>query len=205
MRLRYLVPRIVLLLIPLTGQAEVAPTPTELVQETVDAVIALLKEKSLDPDIRRDKIRALIDDSFDFRLMSQRALSANWKQATPDQQERFVDLFSQLLEWAYIGRIEAYTDEKVRYVDEKHKKGRAQVDTLILSGSTEIPVNYRLHKMGGRWRVYDVVIEQVSLIRNYRSSYREIVKQQGIDGLLAQMDNKLKELKAKADAAAVQG
>jgi phospholipid transport system substrate-binding protein len=205
MRLRYLVPSIVLLLIPLTGLAEVASTPTEQVKETVDAVIALLKDKSLDRDTRRNKIRALIDDSFDFQLMSQRALSTNWKKATPDQQQRFVDLFSRLLEWTYIGRIEAYTDEKVRYVDEKHKKGRAQVDTLILSGSTEIPVNYRVHKVGERWRVYDVVIEEVSLIRNYRSSYREIVKQQGIDGLLAQMENKLKDLKAKADAAAAQG
>ncbi len=205
MRLPYLIPVVVLLLVPFPGLAEVASTPTEQVKETVDAVIALLKERSLDRETRRSRIRALIDDSFDFRLMSRRALSTNWKKATADQRQRFVDLFSRLLEWTYIGRIEAYTDEKVRYVGEKHKKDRAQVDTLILSASTEIPVSYRVYRAGDRWRVYDVVIEEVSLIRNYRSSYREIVKHQGIDGLLARMEDKLKELKAKADAGIAQG
>ena len=173
--------------------------PKAQVEETVEAVIALLKDKALEREVRRDKIRKLIYDRFDFQLMSQRTLSTNWKKASAEQKDRFIQLFSQLLEWSYISRIEAYTNEKVEYVGEKIKKNRAQVNTVILSAGTEIPVNYRLINKDNEWLVYDVIIEEISLISNYRSSYRTIAKKDGIDGLLAQMEQKIDELKASAD------
>ena len=176
-----------------------ASGPKAQVEETVEAVIALLKDKSMEREMRRDKIRKLIYDRFDFQLMSQRTLSTNWKKASAEQKDRFIQLFSQLLEWSYISRIEAYTNEKVEYVGEKIKKNRAQVNTVILSAGTEIPVNYRLINKDNEWLVYDVIIEEISLIRNYRSSYRTIAKKDGIDGLLAQMEQKIEELKASAD------
>ncbi len=176
-----------------------ASGPKAQVEETVEAVIALLKDKALEREVRRDKIRKLIYDRFDFQLMSQRTLSTNWKKASAEQKDRFIQLFSQLLEWSYISRIEAYTNEKVEYVGEKIKKNRAQVNTVILSAGTEIPVNYRLINKDNEWLVYDVIIEEISLISNYRSSYRTIAKKDGIDGLLAQMEQKIEELKTSAD------
>jgi len=187
------------MLVLTTTPAFAASGPKAQVEETVEAVIALLKDKSLERDTRRDKIRRLIYARFDFQLMSQRTLSTNWKKASAEQKDRFVRLFSELLEWSYISRIEAYTNEKVEYLGEKLKKNRAQVDTFILSGGTEIPINYRLINKDDEWFVYDVIIEQISLISNYRSSYRTIVKNDGIDGLLVQMEQKIAELKASAD------
>lgn len=187
------------MLVLTTTPAFAASGPKAQVEETVEAVIALLKDKSLERDTRRDKIRKLIYARFDFQLMSQRTLSTNWKKASAEQKDRFVRLFSELLEWSYISRIEAYTNEKVEYLGEKIKKNRAQVDTFILSGGTEIPLNYRLINKGDEWFVYDVIIEQISLISNYRSSYRTIVKNDGIDGLLVQMEQKIAELKASAN------
>lgn len=187
------------MLVLTTTPAFAASGPKAQVEETLEAVIALLKDKSLERDTRRDKIRKLIYARFDFQLMSQRTLSTNWKKASAEQKDRFVRLFSELLEWSYISRIEAYTNEKVEYLGEKLKKNRAQVDTFILSGGTEIPINYRLINKDDEWLVYDVIIEQISLISNYRSSYRTIVKNDGIDGLLVQMEQKIAELKASAD------
>ena len=187
------------MLVLTTTPAFAASGPKAQVEETVEAIIALLRDKSLERDTRRDKIRKLIYARFDFQLMSQRTLSTNWKKASAEQKDRFVQLFSELLEWSYISRIEAYTNEKVEYLGEKIKKNRAQVDTFILSGGTEIPLNYRLINKGDEWFVYDVIIEQISLISNYRSSYRTIVKNDGIDGLLVQMEQKIAELKASAN------
>jgi len=187
------------MLVLTTTPAFAASGPKAQVEETVEAVIALLRDKSLERDTRRDKIRKLIYARFDFQLMSQRTLSTNWKKANAEQKDRFVRLFSELLEWSYISRIEAYTNEKVEYLGEKLKENRAQVDTFILSGGTEIPINYRLINKDDEWLVYDVIIEQISLISNYRSSYRTIVKNDGIDGLLVQMEQKIAELKASAN------
>jgi len=115
-------------------------------------------------------------------------------ECSQQQQEKFISLFSQLLEKTYLGRIEAYTDEKVEYMREKNKNAkRAVVYTQIITQTTEIPINYKLAKKGNDWLVYDVVIEEVSLISNFRSSYGEIIKREGMDSLLSQMEKKVQE------------
>ncbi len=129
--------------------------------------------------------------------MSQRTLATNWKKASKEQKKEFVQLFSQLIENTYIGRVEAYTDEKVDYPGEKVKGKKAVVETLILTKSADIPVNYKVYRKKGEWWVYDVIIEGISLISNYRSSYQEIVKKEGVDGLLAKMKVKVKELESQ--------
>ncbi len=175
------------------------PGPTEQVKGTVDGILEVLKNKELEQASKRKKMRALIDKRFDFRAMSQRTLATNWKKATAKEQERFVELFSKLLEHTYLSRIEAYTDERIDYAAEKVKGKRALIDTLIATGNVDIPINYKLQQKGEEWLVYDVVIEEVSLVQNYRSSYRNIVKREGIDGLLAKMEQKLDELKKSRD------
>ena len=136
----------------------------------------------------------MIAERFDFRAMSQRTVATNWRKASKEEQQQFVELFSQLIQNTYIGRVEAYTDEGVTYPGEKVTNNRAVVDTLIITSSAEIPVTYKLYLKDDRWLVYDVNIEGVSLISNYRNSYHEIVKRDGFAGLLGQMEEKIKEL-----------
>ncbi|MDH3258313.1 MAG: ABC transporter substrate-binding protein [Deltaproteobacteria bacterium] len=185
----------ILLLFFAASTAAAAPSATDQLRVTVDRVIELLKNKELDPAKRRETLSSLIRKRFDFTLMSQQVLATNWNKALPDEKERFVRLFSDLLESTYMERIEAYTDEKVEYVNEKVKENRSIVDTIIVTKSVDVPISYRMVLKGDDWFVYDVVIEEVSLIRNYRSSYREIVMKDGIGGLLKRMEEKVKELK----------
>jgi phospholipid transport system substrate-binding protein len=182
---------VALLLLLCSGPSHASPTPTEQVRATVDGVLAALRDDGLDQEARRARIRSLVGARFDYRSMSQRTLATNWKKATAAEKDRFVELFSQLLEATYMGRIEAYTDERVEYVNEKVQKDRALVDTLIVTKTADIPIRYKLIRKAEEWLVYDVVIEEVSLIQNYRNSYREIVQRHGIDGLLAQLAEKL--------------
>jgi phospholipid transport system substrate-binding protein len=179
-----------------TTQAIADSTPTDDVRSAVEAVIALLKDDQLDRDTRRDRMREVIDKRFDFRAMSQRTLATNWKKATDAEKQRFTELFAELIQNSYVSKIESYTNETVEYPGEKLKGRKAVVDTLIITSSAEIPVNYRVYLKDGSWLVYDVIIEGVSLISNYRSSYQEIVKRDGFDGLLAQMEEKIRELKS---------
>jgi phospholipid transport system substrate-binding protein len=160
----------------------------------VDTIIGILKDATLDKPAKREKIRGVIAERFDFRAMSQRTLATNWKKASKEEQEHFVALFGELIQNTYIGRVEAYTNETVKYPGEKITNDRAVVDTLIVTSNTEIPITYRLYLKDGRWLVYDVNIEGVSLISNYRNSYQEIVKKEGFGGLLAKMEEKVKEL-----------
>jgi len=173
-------------------------SPTDAVRGSVDSILTLLQNKELDQATRRKEMRKVISERFDFRAMSQRTLATNWKKASKEQQQEFVQLFAQLIENTYIGRVEAYTDEKVDFPGEKVKGKKAVVETLILTATADIPIDYKVYqKKNGEWWVYDVIIEGISLISNYRSSYQEIVKKEGIDGLIAKMKDKIKELESQ--------
>jgi phospholipid transport system substrate-binding protein len=174
--------------------ANSAVTPKEQIQTTVDQVIEVLRDKRLQGEPRRQTLSHLIRARFNFNIMSQRTLGKYWKSATPAEQEHFVTLFSDLLEASYIGRIEGYSDEIVSYGEEKIDNDRAEVETQLNSGGTHIPINYRMVLQGDQWFVYDVVIEEVSLIKNYRNSYGEIVRKEGFSGLFTRMEEKIKEL-----------
>lgn len=172
-----------------------ALSPKAQIQTTVDQVVEVLRDKQLQGEPRRQTLSRLIRSRFDFSIMSQRTLGKYWNSATVNEQERFLSLFSDLLEASYIGRIEAYSDETVTYGEEKIEEDRAEVATMVNSGGTHIPIDYRLVQRGDDWFVYDVVIEEVSLIRNYRSSYGEIVRKEGFAGLFGRMEAKITDLK----------
>lgn len=190
------IPHILVLgcLLALAIQANAGQTPIQTVQTAVDGILGILTNETLDKEEKRSKMREIINQRFDFRAMSQRTLATNWKKASRDEQQQFVGLFAQLIQSSYIGKVEAYTSEKVEYPGEKIKGKRAVVDTMIITSSTEIPVNYKVYLKNDEWRVYDVVIEGVSLISSYRSTYQEIVKKDGFPGLFVKMEAKLKEL-----------
>lgn len=181
----------------ITGQANAETNPQNAVETSVDAILGILKDDALDKTAKREKMRSVISERFDFRAMSQRTLATNWKKLSDDQKQHFTGLFSQLIENSYVGKLEAYTDESVHYPGGKVKGKKATIDTLIITSSAEIPVNYKLYSKAGDWLVYDVVIEGVSLISNYRSSYQEIYKKEGFDGLVARMEDKIRELESQ--------
>ena len=177
-----------------TAMSFAGNSPTDVVRTSVDAVLAILDNEQLNYDDKRTQIRVIVKERFDFRAMSQRTLATNWKKTTDEEKEKFVELFSQLIENSYVGKIESYTNERVDYPGEKVSGRKAVVETLIITSSADIPVDYRLYEKGDQWLVYDVIIEGVSLISNYRSSYQEIMKKEGFDGLLAKMQEKIDEL-----------
>jgi phospholipid transport system substrate-binding protein len=164
--------------------AEDFTNPTARVKDSVEKVISILKDESLERELRWKSIGSVINQSFDFRSMSQSILATNWRTATPAEREKFVEFFSQYLEETYRTKIEAYINQKVEYVGETINGKRAVVETLIVTDNAEIPVNYKLKNNDGIWFVYDVVIEGISLVNNYRSTFAAIVKNDGMDGLL---------------------
>lgn len=185
-----------LLIISVNLAAADFSTPTGRVKDAVDKVIAVLKDKSIDRDARWEKIAAVINDAFDFRSMSQSVLATNWKKATPEERQRFTEFFSQYIEETYRSKIEAYTDERIIYKEESIRGNRATVETVIVTSSTKIPVNFRLKNNDGEWFAYDVVIEGVSLVSNYRSTFAAIVKNEGMDGLLSDIQRRIDKYKA---------
>ncbi|MDY0212385.1 MAG: ABC transporter substrate-binding protein [Desulfuromonadaceae bacterium] len=146
----------------------------------------------------RNNVSKLVHSKFNFEVMSQGVLGPNWHKATPQERERFIELFSQLLEETYIGRVREYTGQKIRFGNEQIRQNRAVVDTYIaMDSGDEIPISYKMLQNDDEWQVYDVVIEEVSLVRNYRSSYSSILRKKNVGGLLEEMQAKIKELKQR--------
>lgn len=179
-----------------------ADAPQDQLKKTIEGILQTLTDQSLDRETKREKITKIIGERFNYEGMSQRTLAVNWKKSSNEQRARFVELFSQLLQESYLGRIEAYTNEKVEFASEKVKDDKAIVDTFIVTSSVDIPISYKLEKKGNQWLVYDVVIEEVSLVRSYNSTYKDIVMKSGMDGLLTDMEAKLTEMRAKSEAKA---
>ncbi len=157
-----------------------AGAPTDQVKETVDEVINILNNKELkkprNSRERSAKIREVVNRRFDFAEMAKRSLGIYWRQRTPAEQKEFVTLFSDLLENTYIRKIERYEHEKVTYVGEAVEGPYATVKTLIITTKeVEIPVNYRIFKSGDKWEVYDIIVEGVSLVNNYRTQFYQIM------------------------------
>ncbi|HWR57916.1 MAG TPA: ABC transporter substrate-binding protein [Thermodesulfovibrionales bacterium] len=168
---------------------------TNVVKQTVDRVLEVLKDKELKkPENtvqRRAKIRKLVTERFDFAEMAKRSLAQNWKKRTPEEQKEFVPLFTDLIENAYINKVEKYADAKIIYSDEKIEDTYAVVKTSVeTSKGIETPIEYRLMKEGNLWMAYDVVIEGVSLVNNYRNQFNSIIRSGSYEDLVKRLKNK---------------
>ncbi|TMA12466.1 MAG: ABC transporter substrate-binding protein [Deltaproteobacteria bacterium] len=146
--------------------------PTDNVRETVDKVLAILKDPQLQSPTktreRREQLRQVIYSRFDFAEMARRSLGNYWRQRTPEEQKEFVQLFTDLLERAYVSKIEAYDDETFVYRKERRDGDFAEVNSRILTRKgEEYSLNYRHRLVDGDWKVYDVVVENISLVNNY--------------------------------------
>jgi phospholipid transport system substrate-binding protein len=172
-----------------------AGVPGDQVRQTADKVLAILKDPQLKGESkkneRRDKLKEVIYQRFDFTEMARRSLGSEWRRRSPEEQKEFVKLFTGLLERAYLDNIESYSGDKFRYLKEQEDNSHAQVDTKIIDNKgQEFSVNYRLHKVNGDWKVYDVVIEDISLVNNYRSQFNRVLATSSYEELVNRMKGK---------------
>lgn len=169
-------------------------TPTAAVQGVVEDVLGLLRNEALAGPDRRAKLRDAIGPHFDFETMSRSILAKAWTNASDAEREQFLALFQQMLENTYIVAMEDYAGQTVEYGKERMKGKRASVETFIVrTTGVKTPVVYSLHVRDGSWLAYDVRVEGISLVNNYRSSFRSIVRKDGMQALLDAMDQKVKE------------
>ncbi len=186
----------------LFGTVAAVNAPKAAIKLTINSILDTLKDKSLSlpakREERRNKIRTLIMNRFDFEEMARRSLARHWKKRTPEEKKEFVSIFSELLKASYIGKIEAYTDEKITY-DKEVIKGKGKygvVGTTIVTKNIDIPVDYKVILKNNKWWVYDIVIEGVSFISTYRSQYNRVILRESYAKLVQKMKNKLDEVNA---------
>jgi phospholipid transport system substrate-binding protein len=179
-----------------------AGEPLEKVRQTVDTVLTIANNKTLQPQERRTQIRQAVLQRFGFEEMAQRSMGPHWRTLTPQQRQEFVELFTDLLERSYMARIESYQagPQGVRYPKEDIDGDRAVVHTEIIS-TRDLPimVDYNLLYKDGDWKVYDIVIEGVSLVNNYRIQFNTIILKDSYAGLVKQMRTKLTQEQAVPD------
>ena len=173
---------------------------TDLMKGTIDEVLKILNDKELkEPgrlEDRRQRLEKVVAARFDYPEMSRRSLGAQWNQLSDKDKQEFVDLFRTLLTNTYADRVETYSGEGVQYLNERTEKEYAEVRTKVLSGKTEIPMDYRLLHKDNDWRVYDVVVDGVSLVNNYRGQFTKILHTSSYPGLVDQLRKKSDKIKA---------
>ena len=185
-----------------TGQLSAESQITADLRGTIDQVLKIVGDKSLqkDPTLRREKLRQAIGLRFNYKQMVMRSLAKNYNERSDEEREEFTGLFKKLLENSYASKIENYQDETINYVDEKIKGNYAMVRTQIVRKDGVIDVDYKMLKDNGQWLVYDFVIEGVSLIRNYRSQFSKIISTESYGALVSKLSKKVDDLEAKKDA-----
>jgi len=166
-----------------------------VLKKSIDAVIHMMKDKqkATTPEAQAEQRKKIFNigmELFDFDEMAQRTMGKEWKQLSSDQKKKFTHLFARFLANIYYQRLEEYTNETVKYLDERQYKNKSLVKTMIVTQKNEIPMDYKLIK-SDRWRVYDISIEGVSLVRNYRTQFNKILIKQGVDDLIGMMHKKL--------------
>jgi phospholipid transport system substrate-binding protein len=175
-----------------------AGAPLEAVQANVDQVLDVLRDPKLKAksaeEKKKEKLRVIYDRMFDDVELSRRTLARNWNTMSVAQRKEFVLLFRQVLEKAYVDKILEYTEEKIVYARETmHSKTQAEIQSSILTASKEIPITYRMILKDGAWKVYDVVVENVSLVLNYRTQFNEILAKNTPEHLLETLRKRVAE------------
>ena len=180
---------------PLDVQAGV---PLDTAQAGVNRVLAVAGDPALKGEsaeaAKRDKIRKIIGEMFDFTTLSKLTLGRYWKKFSPDEQKEFVSLYQSILEKVYMDRILEYTGEKVSFTKEiMLSKKKAEVRSELITASKSIPIDYRMYLKDGEWKAYDLVIEGVSLVKNYRSQFNQILSKESPQELLEKLQKKVKK------------
>jgi phospholipid transport system substrate-binding protein len=169
------------------GRVALAQTPGQQVQETIQRITAIVSSPSSVESERRDEVKRLLLPRFDWLEMAKRSLGKHWPRV-PERQNEFVSAFTEFVGDAYLGTIGGYKDEKIIFSGERRDQNLAEVDTKLVPNKGEpMSVNYRLHLVQGDWKIYDVVIADISLVNNYRSQFNRILARSTFDDLLRQL------------------
>jgi phospholipid transport system substrate-binding protein len=175
-----------------------AGPPTDTVREYTDAVVKVLEDPALKAADRRAAVRKLATEAFDVQETARRALGPHWQQRTPAEREEFVGLFADLLERTYIAKIDLYGGERLKFSDEKIDGDTASVRGKVTTKQgADVPVEARMHKKGDRWLIYDVNIEGISLVGNYRAQFDRIIRTSSYAELVKRLRNKGEFLQEK--------
>jgi phospholipid transport system substrate-binding protein len=171
--------------------------PLVQLQKSVDEILMILQSEELQApekkDERKQRILAVVNRMFDFRGMARSSLGQNWNNLTAEERDRFVSLFASLIEQRYIGKIDAYNNQKVIYKNQRVRNNKARVYTAIIDKDMEIPIDYSLQISQGKWLIKDLKIENVSLIANYRRDFNSIIRKEQFAGLVEKITEQLEK------------
>ena len=184
-----------ILAVALTTAQAYAGLPTDQIKSTVDKAVLVLRDPRLKPAAkqteRREQLKQVLFGRFNFTEMAKRSLGANWTRRTPQEQEEFVRLFTELLERAYADIIETYSEEKIVYLAEKVDGSYADVSSKVITAKgDEYSINYRVQLNGSEWKVYDVIAENISLVNNYRSQFNRVISKSSYEDLVRRLKDK---------------
>ena len=184
-----------LMIFPFSASAQ---PPLETIQTQVNKVLEVLRDPVLKAEsakeTREKKVWTLIDGVFDYTELSKRTLAQHWRTFTPEQQKEFTQLFGKLLGTVYMDRIMAYTNEKVVFAKATNlSEDTTEVQSEVVTATKSIPIHYRMISRDGSWKVFDVVVEGISLVQNYRSQFRDILSKQSPQDLLKILREKVKK------------
>lgn len=175
-----------------------AGVPLDTAQASVNKVLDVLRDPKLKSEsakeIKKEKLRIIYKSMFDEFEFSRRTLARSWSKLNSTQQKEFIPLFEQVLEKSYIDKIISYTNEKIEFYKENMlSENQAEIQTKVITSSKEIPIFYRMIKKDNAWKVYDVVVENVSLVQNYRTQFNDILANKTPEQLLEILRKKVKE------------
>lgn len=171
-----------------------AVTPTETLRPAAEEVTRILEDPALKslPQERQARVRAVMNDLFDYPEIAMRVLGRHWRSLSQSERNEFVQLFREFLDHTYLPRVSLYRGERVRFVGESVDGDLATVQTLVVTRQgKEVPVNYRLDQRDGRWRVYDISVEGISFVGNYRSQFDQIIARGSFRDLTERLKQKL--------------
>jgi phospholipid transport system substrate-binding protein len=178
--------------------------PKDVVQNTVNGIIKVLEARAdvtILTEMDRENIRKVVKGRFDYREMAQRSLAQTWQDISEEEKVNFTELFRKLLERSYGNRLASFRNQTVSYDDAQYKGDKARVQTSVIDADKTTPVEYRLHQTPTGWQVYDIKIEGVSLVSNFRNDFQEgLMRDGGFAGLVKELEEKVAKLEAGDDA-----
>ncbi|PID72530.1 MAG: hypothetical protein CSB34_01600 [Desulfobulbus propionicus] len=187
--------RLVLVLGAIQTTALAAPDPTVQLKPFVAEVIEILRSND-EGEERGDAVERIMEvakKGFDFNEMSKRVLGKHWRKLSSGERQEFVGLFTELLKYTYVSQMENYSNQQVEFGKQRVKGRKAQVNTMLVDGAKKIPVFYVMHLKNEQWMVYDIIVEGVSLVRNYLEQFQEILRKEGFASLTRQLKTKIAE------------
>jgi phospholipid transport system substrate-binding protein len=187
--------------IPESKSSPAKATPTEAMKTTVRQALQVLQDKELKRPERTDervtRLKKIADSIFDYGEMAKRSLGGQWIKLEEREQQEFVGLFTEFLTATYVEKIHSYSDEEVKFLNERLEGDYAEVKSIMVGKKTETPLDYRLMKKDGEWKAYDVVVDGISLVRNYREQFATILRSSSYEDLVLTLRDKIAHYNVK--------